>query len=268
MEGYLLTILGDGIAGPVVPRRAQLTLHPGTGRLLLPSAPPTDATWQASVQNAWRAALRLTGRADVDARVEIAASAPLTGASGGLPLGLLALAALLDVALPAHFATGGVRDREGFLAGGMAAPAKSAAAAQLAPQLGMRDPAFLAPPIVDLPSAQGMRVHVAADLASAFARLAPKAYRSIADAHRRIRAGGPPGRFAVIRRLAGPATLPAAVEGIAVRETQGGAPPEGVVLDLGEDGLLLWRADVPPDFPLEKGISMLWALAKAASHRA
>lgn len=262
MEGFLLTILGDGVEGAVVPRRATVTLTPGEGRLSLPGLPATDAAWQASVQRAWRAALRLTGRRDADARIEVAARAPLRGASAGLPLGLLALAALLDAPLPPHFATGGVRDEEGFLAGGMAAPAKAAAAAQLAPQLGLREPVFLAPPLAEAPSATGVRVFLATDLGSAFAYLAPDAYWPMAKAHRRLRAGGTPGRSAVVRRAPGSPPLRPMGGGIVVSETAGGAPALGAVLDLSEAGVLLWRVDLPPDFPLEGEIPNLWALAR------
>jgi hypothetical protein len=261
VEGLLLTILGA--EGPVVPRRFALALAPGPGALHVALRPPPDAAWSASVGNGWRAALRLAGRA-MDATLTVAATGPLRGGSAGLPVGLVALAALLEEPLPPFFATGGVVDGDGFLAGGLSAEAKARAAASLLPGLGWRKGPFVTPPLPRAPAAQGLEPLRATDLGSAFAGLAPRAYHRVAAAHRRLReVPGPEGagRFALVHGPPGP--LPAEAAGIALRA----APPSplGPLLGLGEDHVLRWRTPLPPASALAEEVPRLWALARACA---
>lgn len=153
----------------MLPRRIGIELAPGAGALHWPEAPALDEAARASFANAWEAAKRHAGRADRDARLSLAGRTPLSGASAGLSMGLLALAALRETPLPPFFATGGVADADGTLQGGMAAHEKARAAAELAPQLGLRDPWFLCPPVERPPVAPPLRVACAATLAEAYA---------------------------------------------------------------------------------------------------
>jgi hypothetical protein len=175
----------------VVPLRIGLALTTGSGILRLDGI-QSDRAWQESVGCAWAQALSLTGRMDVDGIATLAGKAPLHGSSAGLSFGLLALAALLDDALPPHFATGEVLP-DGRLAGGAALRPKLAAAAVYAPQFGMVDTAFLCPTTAEpVPSPPGIRLVRATDLASAYAGLSPTSYQRIAARHRPVRSADSP----------------------------------------------------------------------------
>lgn len=172
MDALVLTISPRPAGGhAVVPRRLGLDLVPGKGALHWPDAPALDETARASFSNAWEAAKRLAVRHDLDARLSLAGRTPLSGASAGLTAGLLALAGLQAETLAPFFATGGVADPTGRLEGGLVAQEKARAAAELAPQLGLREPWFLCPPVARVPEAPPLRVACVADLAAAYARV-------------------------------------------------------------------------------------------------
>lgn len=234
VEVVVLTVIPSGA---VLPRRMALDLAPGDGRLHLAPTPAMDGTCRASLTHGWQSALDLAGRADVDGRVAFAGTTPIQGGSAGLSLGLAALSLLLDAPLPPHFATG-TMTRDGMIIGGIATHAKAAAAAHYAPQLGLAGAVFLSPPIPDPPTLPGLPVVLATDLGSAFARLAPDAYRRVAARHRALRA------------------TPAAGDApFALRE------PDWV--SVGEAGHVLWRT--PVDGPAGSDPSALLALARRAS---
>lgn len=176
--------LAPAPAGLVVPRRLVLRARPGSGRLHLPSA--ADASWRASAANAWEAACALAGRRDVDAAVELAGPTAVTGGSAGLPLGLAALALLLERPLAPVLATGEVLPG-GYLRGGLHAQAKASAAAGIAAQRGWTRAPFIAPPLAVPPRVAGLDVRCATDLGAAFALLDPDGHLLVAERHRALR---------------------------------------------------------------------------------
>lgn len=192
MDALLLVVVPVGGRSIVAPRRIALQTRQGEGRLLLAPTPVLDDAARASLSNAWASAKALAGREDLDLAVSIAGATPLHGASAGLTTGLCALGLLLGRPISPFFATGGVSTPHGDLEGGHAAREKAQAAASLAPQVGLEEPLFLTPPIPAPPVVPPLRVHIASDLGSAYARLDPEGYAGIAERHRAVRASSGP----------------------------------------------------------------------------
>ncbi len=190
VDGLILTLAGPSPQAPVLARRLKLTVREGSGQLMLPDAPSTDADWQQSVHAAWAAACALTKNTTQDGLLAVASKAPLSGISAGLSVGLLALQALLDRPAPQpYFATGGVMpqasngEHPGWLEGGSATLHKARAAADYAPQLEMPGALFLSPPILEPLPEVGIPIHFATDLASAYSVIDPRGYALIHEQH-------------------------------------------------------------------------------------
>lgn len=232
-----VVILSVAPSGAVIPRRMRLDVEPGEGRLHFSSTPAMDDACRASLRHAWTAALDLAERSDLDGRVSFAGATAIHGGSAGLSLGLAALARLLDAPLPPHFATGTLTE-DGMIVGGIATGVKATAAAHYAPQMGLAHAVFLSPPIPDPPTLPGLPIVLAADLGSAFARLAPDAYRRVAARHRLLRDAGTESRAPFTRLHNGWITL-------------------------GENGLVLWRT--PLGGPAGAEPETLHALARRSS---
>lgn len=240
-----LVVARAGAGAVALPRRLRLALAPGAGTLRVARAPPLDPAWRASVEAGWRAALALSGRADVDGELTVEGVAPLAGGSAGLSVGLLALRMLLeDGDAPAGaYATGHVLDPMGHLWGGEAARVKGEAAASLARGAGLPEAVLVTPPLAEAPAVPGLRVVMAADVGSAWGLLRPASYARIREAHRALRAAG------------------AGVSGDLLSPSP---DPRWSVLTVAEDGLVLWRAPVEADAPPERLARLAQAARRAA----
>lgn len=273
VDTLFLTLAGPPAAPMVIPRRLGLRLAPGRGDLHFPATPDLDATWRSSVLQAWRNALLLTDRRDVDGHVSLAGATALAGGSAGLSAGLLALAMLLDRPLPDHFATGTVAAPDGFLLGGMATRTKAQGAEGYARQLGMTRPPFFSPPIDDAPQLEGLDVRLAADVASAYAQLDPEGYARIRARHQSLRAvpdtlarlrDAP--LFALVHRPPGGARLPEVADVHVEDDPRADGPGHAMVL-VGEKGIVLWRYHAAPGDELATLLPAIVRLAQAHSVR-
>lgn len=241
MQTVILLIVETPGGPVVVPRRAALTLEPGDGDLDVQSRMAVSAEWHESVQRGWRSALSLSGEPAVSARLEVGGQGTLTGESAGLPVALLALAALHGRPAPNAFSTGAVRPT-GFLDGGISAHVKAGAIDALAGQMPGMLPRMLCPPIGPPVVVAGARVEPATDVGHAFAALDPEGYRAIRAAHRALRSV--PGRetegaFGIVRRAASvaPARAP---QGVALADAVDERLRTGAWILVGEKNAALW----------------------------
>ncbi len=279
MEGLILTLVGTGTHQAVLPRRIHLDLRPGTGQLHIPDAPGADVSWRSSVDAAWCSALALTHRNDVDGELRVTSPNPMSGISAGLSVGLLSLACLLDRPQPpAHFATGGVlkptsQDTQvGWLQGGNATAIKSNAAARLAPQLGLHQPIFLAPPGPTTP-VPGVQLRTATDLATAYRHIDHIGYQELAARHHELlhsSASTPdPGPTAWIHpsRNAPPRTLPPHIEGIRIHagDPRNELNPGQVLVRLEDAGRMLWAVQCANTPDLAEALPQWMDYARAAA---
>lgn len=245
MDATILVVARVRDGSVALPRRVRMTLVPGSGALRVVRAPPLDGAWMASVEQGWRAARLLSGRNDMDAELSVDGAAPLAGGSAGLPVGLLALRALLEDDAPdAAFATGHVLDALGFLMGGDSARVKGEAAASIAREAGRGEAMLVAPPLAEPPEVPGLRVVEAADLGSAYGLVRPGSYRRIEERHRAARR---------VEAPSGAHTSPSGDARVAI-------------LSVVEDGLLLWQTIVDANAPRER-VERLAEAARRASLR-
>lgn len=251
METLLLTMRGQGLGAPVVPRRLRLVLRPGQGRMILTPTPDVDAACRASMGFAWQSACRLAQRYDQDVFVSILGSAPLHGWSAGASVGLLALTSLLDGPTldTDFFATGGVIDGQGTWSGGLAGLPKAEAAKEYASQLQMEGCQFFMPPVAAPPRIPDFPIILATDLGSAYARLDFRGYAAVRTRHQKMRqtivlptdaVWDPMRPFAVVSGPAG-RELPANIEGIQIVTRNAPDSQETTRVELGLRGLVLWR---------------------------
>ncbi len=181
-DTLFLTIAGAPVPGVILPRLARLEARPGCGEIVITAAARVAPEWRASTTAGIRAAQRLADSGHLDVHLTVPGSAALEGPSAGLPVGLAALALLLDRPLPLHRATGAVLDEDGFLAGGASARAKSVAVAG-SPE---RPTPFVVPPI-DPFSVDGVSLIPSPDLATGFRSLDPDGYARIEARHAQLR---------------------------------------------------------------------------------
>lgn len=225
----------------VVPRRLRLELHEGAGALRFTGVANASEEWRASLENAWATALALTQRCDVDGNVGVPGSTPLAGGSAGLSFGLLAICALLGTDAPPHYATGTVTTPIGDLYGGAATLAKATAAARFATQAELGEVPFFAPPATAPRGVSGVRLHHVTDIGTAYARLVPGSYASIAARHLELRsAAGLPGGHVAVHTTPRPGGE-RRVDGISILDAPGGS---GWLLLL-DEGRILWQRPTP-----------------------
>lgn len=194
--GLLLTLAETGRAAPLaIPRRVEARLVPGAGEVRVAGgSPPVDAAFLEGARRALAYAWQLVRggteleeerRPDVDIEFTIAGPTPLAGGSATHEIALLALAALLGISLPPHFAVGHLVGRLGALDGGASADAKARGVAPLLGALGLAPPVPLLCPPREVPVAAppGIMALRVLDPAEGLRALDPASYARVRKHH-------------------------------------------------------------------------------------